>query len=60
MFDVTVYAASTVLASFMGELAVGSYFAGRIAGRLRMPLRAFGFVVRASDGARPAMGGRRA
>jgi spermidine synthase len=44
VFGVTVYAASTVLASFMGGLAVGSYAAGRFAGRLRSPLRAFGLV----------------
>ncbi len=44
VFGVTVYAASTVLASFMGGLAIGSYAAGRIAGRLRSPLRAFGYV----------------
>jgi len=44
VFGVTVYAASTVLASFMGGLALGSYTAGRIAGRLRSPLRAFGLV----------------
>jgi spermidine synthase len=44
VFGVTVYAASTVLASFMGGLAIGSYSAGRIAGSLRSPLRAFGFL----------------
>ena len=44
VFGVTVYAASTVLASFMGGLALGSYSAGRFAGRLRSPLRAFGIV----------------
>jgi spermidine synthase len=44
VFGVTVYAASTVLASFMAGLALGSYGAGRIAGRLRHPLRAFGIV----------------
>jgi spermidine synthase len=44
VFGVTVYAASTVLASFMGGLAIGSYAAGRVAGRLRHPLRTFGFV----------------
>ena len=44
VFGVTVYAASTVLASFMGGLAVGSYVAGRLAERLRSPLRAFGLV----------------
>lgn len=44
VFGVTVYAASTVLASFMAGLAVGSYLAGRFAPRLRAPLAAFGFV----------------
>src|SRR4029450_9733967 len=44
VFGVTVYAASTVLASFMGGLAIGSYTAGRFAERLRSPLRAFGLV----------------
>ena len=38
VFGVTVYAASTVLASFMGGLALGSFAAGRVAGRLRSPL----------------------
>jgi spermidine synthase len=44
VFGVTVYAASTVLASFMGGLALGSYGAGRIAGRLTSPLKTFGLV----------------
>jgi spermidine synthase len=44
VFGVTVYAASTVLASFMAGLALGSYSAGRIAARLRSPLRAFGLI----------------
>lgn len=44
VFGVTVYAASTVLASFMGGLAIGSFFAGRVAGRLRSPLRTFGLI----------------
>jgi spermidine synthase len=44
VFGVTVYAASTVLASFMGGLALGSYAAGRFAGRLKSPLRAFGLI----------------
>jgi spermidine synthase len=43
-FGVTMYAASIVLASFMGGLAVGSYFAGRIVDRIRSPLRLFGIV----------------
>ena len=38
VFGVTVYAASTVWASFMFGLAVGSLLAGRVADRLRRPL----------------------
>ena len=41
VFGVTVYAASTVLAGFMAGLALGSFVAGRLAGRLRRPLVAF-------------------
>jgi spermidine synthase len=44
VFGVTVYAASTVLASFMAGLALGSYSAGRIAARLRSPLFVFGLI----------------
>jgi spermidine synthase len=44
VFGVTVYAASTVLASFMAGLAMGSYGAGRVAAHLRSPLIAFGVV----------------
>ncbi|HEY7171375.1 MAG TPA: fused MFS/spermidine synthase [Vicinamibacterales bacterium] len=42
VFGVTVYAASTVWATFMGGLAVGSFAAGRLADRVRNPLRWFG------------------
>ncbi len=44
VFGVTVYAASTVLAGFMGGLAVGSFIAGRMATGLKRPLAAFGVV----------------
>lgn len=44
VFGVTVYAASTVLASFMAGLAIGSFVAGRLAARIRSPLRAFGLL----------------
>ena len=44
VFGVTVYAASTVLASFMAGLALGSLIAGRLADRLRRPLAAFGLA----------------
>src|SRR5438477_12943114 len=42
VFGVTVYAASTVWASFMAGLAVGSFIAGVIADRIRRPLAWFG------------------
>ena len=42
VFGVTVYAASTVWASFMGGLALGSFLAGRVADRVRRPLLWFG------------------
>lgn len=42
VFGVTIHAASTVLAVFMGGLAVGSMLAGRLAGRLSRPLLWFG------------------
>ncbi|MEO8070442.1 MAG: spermidine synthase, partial [Acidobacteriota bacterium] len=38
VFGVTVYAASTVWASFMAGLAIGSLAAGRLADRARRPL----------------------
>lgn len=41
VFGVTVHAASTVLAAFMGGLAIGSAAAGRLADRVRRPLLAF-------------------
>jgi spermidine synthase len=44
VFGVTAYAASTVLAAFMGGLAIGSVVAGRIADRVQRPLRWFGAV----------------
>lgn len=42
VFGVTIYAASTVLASFMGGLALGTMAAGRLSGRIRSPLVWFG------------------
>jgi spermidine synthase len=42
VFGVTVYAASAVWASFMAGLALGSLAAGRLADRVRNPLRWFG------------------
>jgi spermidine synthase len=44
VFGVTIYAASTVLASFMAGLALGSFAAGRLADRVRNPLLWFGIV----------------
>ncbi len=44
VFGVTVYAASTVLAGFMAGLAVGSFAAGRLAGRFTRPLALFGLA----------------
>lgn len=41
VFGVTVYAASSVWATFMAGLAVGSFAAGRLADRIRQPLRWF-------------------
>src|SRR5579859_3875708 len=43
-FGVTVYAVSTVLAAFMGGLAIGSLVGGRRADRTRRPLRVYGLV----------------
>jgi spermidine synthase len=42
IFGVTVYAASTVLATFMAGLAIGSAAAGRLSERVRRPLLWFG------------------
>jgi spermidine synthase len=44
VFGVTIQAASTVLACFMGGLAIGSYLAGRWSDSLARPLRAFAIV----------------
>ena len=42
IFGVTIYAASTVLATFMTGLAIGSAAAGRLSDRVRCPLLWFG------------------
>jgi spermidine synthase len=64
VFGVTVFAASAVLTSFMGGLALGSWLGGRLADRVRRPLRAFAIVelgVAASALAVPlALGGAQA
>ncbi len=44
VFGATTLAVSTVLASFMGGLALGSALAGRAAARLKRPLRAYGLI----------------
>ena len=44
VFGATTLAVSTVLASFMGGLALGSALAGRMATRLRRPLRTYGLI----------------
>jgi len=44
VFGATTLAVSTVLASFMGGLALGSALAGRMAARLRRPLRVYGLI----------------
>lgn len=44
VFGVTVYAASTVLASFMAGLALGSWLAGRLGTRIGHPVRAFAVI----------------
>lgn len=41
VFGATTFAISTVLAAFMGGLALGSAWAGRLAPRIKRPLRAY-------------------
>jgi spermidine synthase len=43
-FGVTLYAISTVLAAFMGGLAIGSFVGGRRADTWRRPFRSYGVV----------------
>lgn len=44
VFGATVYAASTVLAAFMGGMALGAAAAGRLSSRLARPLTGFGLA----------------
>jgi len=44
VFGVTAFAVSTVLAAYMGGLALGSYLVGRRAARLADPPRAYAFL----------------
>jgi len=43
-FGNTVYAVTTLLSSFMGGLALGGYWFGRIADRAHFPLRLYGYL----------------
>ncbi len=44
VFGATTLAVSTVLAAFMGGLALGSALAGRFGARLKKPVRAYGII----------------
>src|SRR2546430_3546440 len=44
VFGASTLAVSTVLAAFMGGLALGSAIAGRVAARIARPLRAYGLI----------------
>src|SRR5205085_9024398 len=44
VFGATTFAVSTVLAAFMGGLALGSAWAGRVGPKIRRPLRAYGLL----------------
>jgi spermidine synthase len=44
VFGATTFAISTVLAAFMGGLALGSACAGRLGARIERPLRAYGMI----------------
>ena len=44
VFGATTLAVSTVLAAFMGGLALGSAFAGKLAQRIRKPLSTYGLM----------------
>jgi spermidine synthase len=44
IFGTTSFAVSTVLASFMGGLALGSFLFGRLADRLKSPLRLYAWL----------------
>jgi spermidine synthase len=44
VFGATTLAVSTVLAAFMGGLALGSALAGRLGERIRRPLRTYGWI----------------
>jgi spermidine synthase len=44
VFGATTFAISAVLAAFMGGLALGSAWAGRLATRIKRPLKAYGII----------------
>ena len=44
VFGTTIYAVSTIIASFIFGLAVGSWLAGRFSDRLKFPLKYFAFI----------------
>src|SRR5829696_3970840 len=44
VFGATTLAISTVLAAFMGGLALGSALAGKLAPRIRKPIAMYGFI----------------
>ncbi len=44
VFGITIYATTTILAAFMGGLALGSFILGRYADRSRRPLRAYAYL----------------
>ena len=44
VFGATTLAVSTVLAAFMGGLALGSALAGRLSARIKRPLRTYGWI----------------
>jgi spermidine synthase len=44
VFGATTFAISAVLAAFMGGLALGSAWAGKLATRIKRPLRAYGVI----------------
>ncbi|MDQ3174598.1 MAG: fused MFS/spermidine synthase [Acidobacteriota bacterium] len=44
VFGATTLAVSTVVAAFMGGLALGSALAGRFAARIKRPIRAYGLI----------------
>jgi spermidine synthase len=44
VFGATTFAISAVLAAFMGGLALGSAWAGKLAARIKRPLRAYGVI----------------